>query len=82
MDNIGNKAGGLLGKFVVNTTMVTKVGRVNDLFGPVDTPFLSVQLFEDPPEQGGTLLEETFFILMDQGNASKRKYMGRSKRNA
>nr|MDO8116702.1 hypothetical protein [Candidatus Sigynarchaeota archaeon] len=79
MDNLGNKASGFLGKIVVNTTMVTKVGKVNDLFGPVDTPFLSVQLFEDP-DQGG-ILEETFFILMDQGRSSKGKYKNRSKRN-
>ncbi|MHA1792952.1 MAG: H/ACA ribonucleoprotein complex subunit GAR1 [Promethearchaeota archaeon] len=72
---IGKPQLGLISFSVVDASM-EKVGKVYDLFGPVDRPFLSITIDDNMAGESSTLLEKNYFIIIER---KRKKYKTRKK---
>ncbi|MHA1682088.1 MAG: hypothetical protein ACTSUE_14210 [Promethearchaeota archaeon] len=71
----------LLGLPVANEEM-EGIGKVYDLFGPVDEPFLSVSISKNRSFiDASTLTSSSYFVLFDQKQRGYRKGPRKSRKN-
>jgi len=63
----------LIGARVVDATMEKTVGKVFDIFGPVENPFLSVRLQGSDDASTAEDLSSSYFVLPEQKRSGSKK---------